>query len=82
VSGVELFDFHVARAAGVKLSTSRSFNPDITDRIRMIVMQPPDVMSRVFDALAGAGIRYAMRMPAGLAADYQAVIAGLDLWNI
>lgn len=82
VSGVELFDFFAAREAGVKLSTSRSFNRSISDRIRMIVMQPPDVMRDVFEALASAGVHYRMSMPAGLAEDYRTVVADLDLWNL
>lgn len=82
ISGVELFDFLLARDAGVKVSTSRSFNSASTGHIRMIVMQTPDVMRAVFTSLAAAGVHYGMRMPEDLAGDYTAVIAGLDLWNL
>ena len=82
ISGVELFDFLAVRDAGVKLSTSRSFNPDISDRLRMILMQPPGVLLALFEALAGAGVHYRMRVPRGLAEQYRQVIADLDLTNL
>lgn len=82
ISGVELFDFLAVRDAGVKLSTSRSFNPDITDRLRMIIMQPPGVLNALFEALAGAGVHYRMGVPQGLDEQYRQAITDLDLTNL
>jgi aspartate/methionine/tyrosine aminotransferase len=82
VSGVELFDFLVARDAHVKLSTVRSFNPNRVDWMRMIIMQRPEVMQQMFRALTACGVCYTMRVPLGLAEDYCQVTAHLDLWNL
>ncbi|SBW22954.1 hypothetical protein FDG2_3356 [Candidatus Protofrankia californiensis] len=82
VSGVELFDFLLARDAAVKLSTSRSFNPEHTGWMRMIVMQQPESVAEFFDRLAAIGVHYDMRPSPELADEFRTVIAQCDLWNL
>jgi aspartate/methionine/tyrosine aminotransferase len=81
-SGVELFDFLVARDAAVKFSTSRSFDPTDQGWMRMIMMQKPSGMAEVFRRLAQIGIHYRMAFPDGLEADYATVIAGQDFADL
>jgi aspartate/methionine/tyrosine aminotransferase len=82
LSGAELFDLMLARDAGVKVSTVRSFNPARADWIRMIVMQDAAVIDEAFDRMQAIGVHYDMAVPAGLAAAARAEIADLDLWNL
>lgn len=81
-TGVELFDFLIARDASAKLSTSRSFNAEVTNWMRMIVMQDADVIEEFFARLSQIGVHYDMRPPAGLSESFLSVLARCDLWNI
>jgi aspartate/methionine/tyrosine aminotransferase len=81
-SGVELFDFLIARDAAVKFSTSRSFNADDHSWIRMILMQRPDRINELFARLNEIGVCYQMSVPRGLREDYEAVMACCDLSNL
>jgi len=82
VTGVELFDFLIARDAAAKLSTSRSFNVDCADWVRMIIMQDVNTMNEFFDRLNGIGIHYNMDLPPGLAMQFLDIVAKCDLWNL
>lgn len=81
-SGVELFDFLVARDAAVKLSTARSFNPQQRSWMRMILMQDEERLGELFERLHTTGIHYDMAVPDGLGSDYMEVIGGCDLWDL
>lgn len=82
VSGVELFDYYVASRAYVKLSTSRSFNENNTDFIRLIIMQDMKVMEEVFSRLKKVGVDYTMDMPDNLIDQYLETVRGIDLANL
>jgi aspartate/methionine/tyrosine aminotransferase len=82
VTGVELFDFLIGRDAAAKLSTSRSFNPEWTGWMRMIVMQEADVMDDFFQRIDDIGVHYRMRPPPDLGDEFQALIAQCDLWDL
>ncbi|MGH4003348.1 MAG: pyridoxal phosphate-dependent aminotransferase [Pseudonocardiaceae bacterium] len=81
-SGVELFDFLIARDAAIKLSTSRSFNADDHGWMRMILMQRPEHMKELFTRLGAIGICYRMQIPHGLREDYEVFMDGCDLSNL
>lgn len=81
-SGVELFDFLLARDAAVKLSTSRSFNANSHGWMRMILMQNPMRMQELFARLRKIEVHYTMPLPSDLREDYQTVLAGCDLSNL
>jgi aspartate/methionine/tyrosine aminotransferase len=81
-SAVELFDFLLARDAAVKLSTSRSFNDDRAEWMRMILMQPERVLNEMFERLDMIGVRYDMRQPDHLAASLRATLNDCDYWNL
>ncbi|MFP3963534.1 pyridoxal phosphate-dependent aminotransferase [Actinomadura fulvescens] len=81
-SGVELFDFLLARDASVKLSTSRSFNHEDQGWMRIILMQTEQRMKELFSRLHEIGVSYTMPMPAGLVDDYRTVMSGHDLSNL
>ena len=70
----ELFDYYVASRAYVKLSTSRSFDPNNERFIRMIVMQNEKQVDEVFARLKAAGVNYGMDLPAGLDSEYAAFL--------
>lgn len=73
-SGVELLDFYISTRANVKLSTSRSFNPENGGFLRMVLMQNPSTVDEVFNRFQDAGISYHMKLPAGLAQEYESFI--------
>jgi hypothetical protein len=74
-SPVELLDFYIASRAHVKLSTSRSFNPENDRFLRMMLMQNVDTVDEVFKRLRAAGIHYQMSLPDGLAGEYEIFLA-------
>ena len=73
-SAAELFDFFVTTRCFVKFSTSRSFDPENADYIRIVVMQEPAQMQEVFRRLANAGVNYEMELKAGLSQEYDAFL--------
>jgi aspartate/methionine/tyrosine aminotransferase len=81
-SGVELFDFLIARNAAVKFSTSRSFNTDDHGWMRMILMQLPNRMTELFARLDAIGVCYQMPVPRGLREDYETFMADGDLSDL
>ncbi|MFE0457843.1 pyridoxal phosphate-dependent aminotransferase [Kitasatospora sp. NPDC058965] len=82
LTGVDTFDFLLAREAGVKLSTSRSFNAGSADWMRMIIMQDVDVVEHFFERLAAIGVHYRMTPPTGLAAQLREIVSQFDLWDL
>lgn len=82
VTGVELFDFLIARDACAKLSTSRSFNANAAEWMRMIIMQDADVMVEFFDRLQEIGVHYNMEVPSRLFNQFHEVVAQLHLWSL
>ncbi|WP_165423069.1 pyridoxal phosphate-dependent aminotransferase [Ktedonosporobacter rubrisoli] len=82
VSGAELFDFYIAKYAYVKLSTSRAFNEENSDYIRVILMQEKAIMEEVFKRLSQLGIHYDMEMPPHLPDIYASTLQNIDLANL
>lgn len=82
VSGAELFDFHIVRSCGVKLSTVRSFNPDVTDWMRLVIMRRAADIHAALARMDTYGIRWEMTRPAALEQDYKRLLDARDLWNI
>ncbi len=72
-----LLDYLIASRAGVKLSTSRSFNRANDRYLRMILMQSEVAMEEVFRRLGNIGVSYAMQLPAGLASEYDVFLESL-----
>ncbi|KAL7797869.1 pyridoxal phosphate-dependent transferase [Trichoderma afarasin] len=70
-SGVELLDFYIASRANVKLSTSRSFNPNNDKFLRMVLMQNPSQVDDVFERLRSVGVSYDMKLPEDLGKEYE-----------
>jgi len=81
VSAAELFDFHVASQAFVKLSTARSFNNDVGGWVRTVLMQSDDVLDDAFTRLRQLGVAWDMPMPAGLRQRYDALLS-IDLLDL
>jgi aspartate/methionine/tyrosine aminotransferase len=82
LTGVDLFDFFVAKEAGAKLSTSRSFNAQVADWMRMIVMQESHIMEEFFERLLEIGVHYRMKPPSGLSEHLHEIVSQCDLWNL
>lgn len=82
VSAAELFDFHVASQAFVKLSTARSFNDDVGGWVRTVLMQPADVLDDAFTRLRRLGVAWDMPMPAGLRQRYADALLSIDLLDL
>ncbi|KAF5972021.1 plp-dependent transferase [Fusarium coicis] len=70
-SSIELFDFFVASRASVKFSTSRSFDPENSGFVRIVLMQNPKEVFEVFRRLASIGVSYTMALPEGLEREYE-----------
>ncbi|MDA0376443.1 MAG: aminotransferase class I/II-fold pyridoxal phosphate-dependent enzyme [bacterium] len=73
-SSVELFDYFVASRGFVKLSTSRSFNPDVHSHIRVVIMQNDREIDQVFQRLQEIGISYDMNLPLAIGREYSEFI--------
>ncbi|MBC7303191.1 pyridoxal phosphate-dependent aminotransferase [Nocardia salmonicida] len=82
VSGVELFDFFLASEAGVKLSTSRSFNADRRHAMRMVLMQNASEVREAFERMERAGISYSMPVPDQLHDSFVKFAQSLDFWDL
>lgn len=55
----------------MKFSSSRSFNPENSDYIRIIVMQNEATVNEAFHRLREIGIRYDMELPNGISEEYE-----------
>lgn len=69
-SGVELLDFFIARRCAVKLSSSRSFNPEENRYIRIVLMQDEAKVVQALERLRALGISYNMDLPSGITYEY------------
>lgn len=69
-SGAELLDFYIARRCAVKLSSSRSFNPEEDRYIRIILMQDEAKVLEAFSRLRASGIYYDMDFSSGIIDEY------------
>ena len=75
LTAVELFDYYVLSRAYVKLSTIRSFNPDKTEYIRIIVMQNEALLEEAFRRMKEIGVDYnSMKLPDSLSQEYATLI--------
>ena len=70
-TGVELLDFYIARRCAVKLSSSRSFNPQNERFIRIVIMQDERTIEEAFRRMHEAGIHYDMSLPEGIVQEYR-----------
>jgi aspartate/methionine/tyrosine aminotransferase len=73
-TGLELLDFYITRSCGVKLSSSRSFNPEDDRFIRIIIMQDEETMAEAFRRMHEAGIHFDMTLPEGIVQEYRAFL--------
>jgi aspartate/methionine/tyrosine aminotransferase len=75
LTAVELFDYYVLSRAYVKLSTIRSFNPDKTEYIRIIVMQNEALLEEAFRRMKEIRVDYnSMKLPDSLSQEYATLI--------
>lgn len=71
---ITLFDYYVASRAYVKLSTSRSFNPQNNRYVRMILMQDLQTIDEIFSRLNKVGVNYGMTLPKTLGKEYSSFL--------
>jgi len=75
-TAVELFDYYILSRGYVKLSTSRSFNPDTDRYIRLIIMQNEELLDEAFRRMKEIGVNYrSMQFPDDLGREYADLMA-------